>query len=67
MFGADGFKLPDGTTEDNEFVQKMRVFIRIAPAWKPAFDNSLNKAIESSVLFDVEIKRGEISITDKTK
>ncbi len=59
-------EVADGTVDDNAFVQKMRFLIMNAPAWKPAVDDS-SKAIESMVSFDVEIKDGEIKITDKTE
>lgn len=54
----------DGTIEDNDFVQKMRVLIQNAPAWEPAFDTSQNKPIEGTAIFDVFIKKGKISITE---
>lgn len=36
-----------------------------APAWKPAFDGKLNKALPDSVNFTIVITKGEIAIAQK--
>lgn len=59
-------EVADGTVDDNDFVQKMKVFITNAPAWKPAFDHALNKKADDFVFFSVEIKRGKITVVDMT-
>ncbi len=53
----------DGTVEDNDFVVRLRLLILNAPAWKPG--NSSDAS--ALVLFDIDIKKGKISITDKSR
>jgi methylthioribose-1-phosphate isomerase len=59
-------EVANGTVEDNDFVQAMRIILKAAPAWKPAFDPNLNKAVDGMVTFKVIIKNGKITITDTT-
>ena len=56
-------EVADGTIEDNDFVQKMRFIIMAAPAWKPAFDASINKAVGTTTYFKVIIKNSKIEIS----
>ena len=55
------------TVADNDFVQKLRLLLINAPAWKPAIDNSSNQPIDDTVTFSVVIKKGKIDISDKLK
>jgi hypothetical protein len=57
-------EVADGTIEDNDFVQKMRFIIMAAPAWKPAFDTSVNKSVSTLTYFKVIIKNGKIEISE---
>jgi len=52
-----------GTVEDNDFVVRLRLLILNAPVWKPG-NSSDTPAL---VLFDIDIKKGKISITDKNR
>lgn len=52
--------------DNNDFVQKMRFMIPLVPAWKPATD-AANVAVEGVAIFYVEIKKGVITVLDKTK
>ena len=52
----------NGTAEDKDFVVKLRVLIKAAPAWKPAFDNGLNKTVDSKTRFYIIIHKGNIKI-----
>jgi hypothetical protein len=51
-----------GSINNNDFLIKLRQLLVDAPAWKPAFDNTLNKAIDDSVMFAIIISKGEIVI-----
>ena len=55
------------TMEDNEFVQKLKLLLINAPAWKPAIDNTSNQPIDTTVTFSVIIKNGKINISEKLK
>jgi len=55
------------TVEDNDFVQKLRLLLINAPAWKPAIDNSSTQPVDDVVKFSVVIKNGKINISDKLK
>ena len=52
----------NGTVEDNDFVVKLRMLIKAAPSWKPAFDAALNKAVDSKTKFYIIIQKGKIKI-----
>jgi hypothetical protein len=45
----------------------MRYLIMAAPAWKPAFDSSLNKEVSSAVRFFVIVNKGKIDVWMDTK
>lgn len=51
------------TIEDNDFVTKLRLLILNAPAWDPG--NPPNTS--ALVFFNIEVKKGKVSITDKTR
>jgi gamma-glutamylcysteine synthetase len=52
--------------DNNDFVQKMRLMIKLSPSWKPAM-NAANTAVNGVALFYVDIKKGVITILDQTK
>jgi hypothetical protein len=52
-------QISEGTVNDNDFIQKLRALIKNAPAWVPSG--------AEMVSFDIEIKNGQVSVTDKTK
>jgi hypothetical protein len=58
-------QISEGNGSDNDFVVNLRLLLLNAPAWKPAFDNTLNKAVADSVLFSIVITKGDIVIEKK--
>lgn len=47
---------------DNEFVVKLQLLIKDAPAWQPALDKSQDKNIDDIALFYIFVKKGKITM-----
>jgi hypothetical protein len=58
-------QISEGNDNYNDFVVNLRLLLLNAPAWEPAFDNTLNKAVADSVLFSIVITKGDIVIEKK--
>ncbi len=56
------FRQINESENSNDIVVQLRLLLLAAPAWKPAFDNTLNKAVDDEVWFTIIIQKGKVSI-----